>query len=319
MNPIQELFTEKLRPKTLDQAIIVPRIREELNKGLVDNILFYGPAGSGKTVLSRILAYERPHLEINASLERGIDTIREKVLTFASSASLFTGDNKDNLKVILLEECDAMTQDAWNSLRALIEKYHNNVRFVANCNYIEKIPEPIQSRFNCISIAPVNKDEEEYLFAEYVKRISLIFKSLKISVTEDTVKKFVQKDFPDMRSLIKKVQQFVTRGIKELNEDIISTTFNGSQLFDIILNESDPWKNYQLVVGEWSNKADEGVIEICKEFPEYLRDHRPNDILKLPLIVIAAAEAQDQLYKAVDKLIVLLALIYKIQLILKNN
>ena len=197
MNPIQELFTEKLRPKTLDQALIVPRIREELNKGLVYNVLFYGPAGSGKTVLSRILAYSRPHLEINASLERGIDTIREKVLTFAASASLLT-DNKDNLKVILLEECDAMTQDAWNSLRALIEKYHNNVRFVANCNYIEKIPEPIQSRFNCISIAPVNKEEEDYLFKAYVDRVLLILKSLKISADIEIVKKFVAKDFPDM-------------------------------------------------------------------------------------------------------------------------
>lgn len=317
MNPIQELFTEKLRPKNLDQALIVPRIREELNKGLVDNILFYGPAGSGKTVLSRILAYSHPYLEINASLERGIDTIREKVLTFAASASLLT-DNKDNLKVILLEECDAMTQDAWNSLRALIEKYHNNVRFVANCNYIEKIPEPIQSRFNCISISPVNKEEEDYLFNAYVERVSLILKSLKISADIETVKKFVSKDFPDMRSIIKKIQQFVTRGIKELNESVIKTTFNGSELFQLILNENDPWKNYQAVIGEWSNKADEGVIEICKDFPEYFRQHNGN-LLKLPLIVIACAEAQEQLYKVVDKTIVLLALIYKIQLILKNN
>ena len=317
MNPIQELFTEKLRPKTLDQALIVPRIREELNKGLVDNVLFYGPAGSGKTVLSRILAYSRPHLEINASLERGIDTIREKVLTFAASASLLT-DNKDNLKVILLEECDAMTQDAWNSLRALIEKYHNNVRFVANCNYIEKIPEPIQSRFNCISIAPVNKEEEDYLFKAYVDRVLLILKSLKISADIEIVKKFVAKDFPDMRSIIKKIQQFVTRGIKELNESVIKTTFNGSELFELILNENDPWKNYQCIIGEWGNKADEGVIEICKDFPVYFREHNGN-LSKLPLIVIACAEAQEQLYKVVDKTIVLLALIYKIQLILKNN
>jgi hypothetical protein len=128
----------------------------------------------------------------------------------------------------------------------------------------------------------------------------------------------VAKDFPDMRSIIKKIQQFVTRGIKELNESVIKTTFNGSELFELILNESDPWKNYQCVIGEWGNKADEGVIEICKDFPEYFREHNGN-LSKLPLIVIACAEAQEQLYKVVDKTIVLLALIYKIQLILKNN
>lgn len=316
MNPIQELFTEKLRPKTLDQALIVPRIKEELSKGLVDNILFYGPAGSGKTVLSRILTYSHPYLEINASLERGIDVIREKVLTFASSSSLL--DGTEQLKVILLEECDAMTQDAWNSLRALIEKYHNNVRFVANCNYIEKIPDPIKSRFNCIPIAPVNKEEEDYLLDLYIKRVSLILKSLKISADPDTVLKFVQKDFPDMRSIIKKIQQFVTRGIKELNQTVISTTFEGSELFNIILNGNDPWKNYQGIIGEWGNKAEEGVVEIGKSFPEYLKNNRPEFLNKLPLIIIAAAEAQDSLYRAIDKVIVLLSLIYKIQIILKQ-
>lgn len=316
MNPTQELFTEKLRPKTLEQALIVPRIREELSKGLVDNVLFYGPAGSGKTVLSRILTYSHPYLEINASLERGIDTIRERVLTFASSSSLIDGEHK--LKVILLEECDAMTQDAWNSLRALIEKYHNNVRFVANCNYIEKIPEPIKSRFNCIPIAPINSDEEKYLFNLYIERVSLILKSLKINAQPDVIKKFVEKDFPDMRSIIKKIQQFTTRGISELNEEIISTTFEGTQLFDIILLGNDPWTNYQNIVGEWGNKAEDGVIEIGKRFPEYLKAKSPEKINKLPLIIIACAEAQDQLTKVTDKLIVLLALAYKIQMILNS-
>lgn len=316
MNPIQELFTEKLRPKTLDQALIVPRIREELAKGLVDNVLFYGPAGSGKTVLSRILAYSHPYLEINASLERGIDIIRERVLTFAASSSLM--DGSEQLKVILLEECDAMTTDAWNSLRALIEKYHANVRFVANCNYIEKIPEPIKSRFNCIPIAPANAEEETYLFQKYVERVSLILRSLKIKASQETIQKFVQKDFPDMRSIIKKIQQFVTRGITELNETIISTTFGGDSLFNIILNNSDPWKNYQDVIGEWGNKAEDGVIEIGKSFPEFLRNKKPELISKLPLIIIACAEAEDQLYRVTDKVIVLLALIFKIQMILNG-
>ena len=80
-NPKQQLFTELFRPKTLDQAVIVPRIREELSKGLVDNILMAGKAGIGKSSLTRILASEcEDPLYINASLERGIDTIREKII-----------------------------------------------------------------------------------------------------------------------------------------------------------------------------------------------------------------------------------------------
>ena len=84
-NPKQQLFTELFRPKTLDQAVIVPRIREELSKGLVDNILLTGAPGSGKSTLTRILAADCDDpLYINASLERGIDTIREKIITYAS-------------------------------------------------------------------------------------------------------------------------------------------------------------------------------------------------------------------------------------------
>ena len=161
-NPKQQLFTELFRPKTLDQAVIVPRIRQELEKGLIDSILLFGTQGAGKTTLTRILAAECDDpLYINASLERGIDTIREKIITYASSSSLWGGEEK--LKVVILEECDNLTNDAWSALRATIEQFNRTTRFIGNCNYIEKIPEPIQSRFNCIPIDPINQEEETYL------------------------------------------------------------------------------------------------------------------------------------------------------------
>ena len=103
----QKLFTEILRPQTLDQAIIVPRIREDLSKGLTMNILLQGTQGAGKTTLTRILTKGYQTLEINASLENGIDTIRDKVIGFASQSSLFGGD--EQMKVIVLEECDGLT------------------------------------------------------------------------------------------------------------------------------------------------------------------------------------------------------------------
>ena len=107
----QKLFTELFRPQSLDQAIIVPRIKDELSKGLTQNVLFCGTQGSGKSSLTRILSNGYNVLEINASLENGIDTIRDKVINFASQSSLFGGE--EQLKVIVLEECDGLTIEAW--------------------------------------------------------------------------------------------------------------------------------------------------------------------------------------------------------------
>ena len=132
-----------------------------MSKGVKNSILFYGKCGSGKTSLTRILASEYDDvLEINASLERGIDTIREQIISFASSSSLFD-DGSKKMKIIILEEMDGLTLESQNSLRAVVERY-NSVRFIANCNYIEKLQEPLLSRFNVIPIEPINKEEEEY-------------------------------------------------------------------------------------------------------------------------------------------------------------
>ena len=114
----QKLFTEIFRPQTLDQAILLPRIKDEISKGLTYNILLEGSQGTGKTSLTKILTKDYPVLEINASLENGIDTIRDKVINFASQSSLFGGN--EQLKVIVLEECDGLILEAWKALRATI-------------------------------------------------------------------------------------------------------------------------------------------------------------------------------------------------------
>lgn len=316
-NTKNQLFTELFRPKTLDQAVIVPRIREELSKGLCDNIMLVGSPGAGKTTLTRILANEGAEpLYINASLERGIDIIREKVIQYASTSSLFDGE--EQLKVVVLEECDNLTNDAWSSLRATIEQFHRSVRFIANCNYIDKVPEPIQSRFNVIPIEPINKEEEDYLFKGYCDRAKLILGACHISFTDEVIEKFVRADFPDMRSIIKKIQQLYTRGIQELTAESLGTTFDCSEIFNIIMNPGNTWDNYKLLSTNWSNKADDAMLMIGKQFPSYLQTVCPNKINKLPLVILALSEYDSQLATAIDKFVVLLALIYKLQQIMNN-
>lgn len=312
-----QLFTELFRPKTLDQAIILPRIKEELSKGLVDSILFYGSAGCGKTTLTRILAATGAEpLYINASLERGIDVIREKVISYASASNLFDGE--ELMKIVVLEECDNMTTDAWSSLRALMEQFHHSVRFIGNCNYIEKIPDPIQSRFNCICVNPLNKDEEEFLMKGYIERVKKILTACHIQYADENVVHFVQTDFPDMRSIIKKIQQLYTRGVTELTAETLGTTFDCSDIFNVIMNQPNPWENYKELVSNWSAKAEDGLLLIGQQFPTYLKSVAPDKMQKLPVIVITIAEYQAQLQTAIDKFVTLLACVYKLQTIINQ-
>ena len=304
------LFTEQLRPKNLEGVILTPRVRNELSKGLQDHIMLVGPAGTGKTTCSRILAQNHDTLTINGSLERGIETIRDKVVMFAGSSSLL--DGAEQLKVIVLEECDNLTNDAWMSLRATIEKYHKTVRFIANCNYVDKVPEPIQSRFNVIQMAPITKDEENYLISEYKTRASLILNKCGIAYTDETLTSFIMNDFPDMRSIIKKIQQFYVRGDKELNN--VTATGEYLELFNMLVSNADPWNNYKTIVSTWGSNPDNAMLVIGKEFPNFIREKCPNKINKLPMVLIDIADYQHQFVNSIDKLVTLLALCYKIQL-----
>lgn len=316
MSTVNKLFTEIFRPNQINNVVLLPRIYNEVAKGLTQNLLFFGPAGSGKTTLTRILARGYDTMTINCSEERGIDIIREKIIGFSSSISLLNG--KEQIKIIVLEECDGMTSDAFDSLRAVIEKYSDSVRFIGNCNNINKIPEPIQSRFNCIPCYPINAQEETILFDGYVKYVGQILNHIKCSYTDDVLKEFVKINFPDMRSILNSIQSLYIQGAKELSRDNLIKTFDCSDIFNIIINGGDPIDNYKLIISEYSNKIDEAMLSISQNFVDFIRTSYPQYKNKIPMCIIAIAEYMAQLPNAIDKVIVLLATIYKLQIIIKQ-
>ena len=146
VNTDNSLLNEKYRPIVLDDYVGNAKLKSSIAKQLkqndIQNYLLYGPAGTGKTTLAKLIVknLDCNHLYINASDERGIETIRDKVTTFASVMSM------KPIKVVILDEADFLTIQAQASLRNVIETFSRTTRFIMTCNYVERIIDPLQSR-----------------------------------------------------------------------------------------------------------------------------------------------------------------------------
>ncbi|CAH8837495.1 unnamed protein product [Trichobilharzia szidati] len=199
-------WIEKYRPNSIEDLIshddISKTISRFIDQDRLPHLLFYGPPGTGKT--STILAaakrlYSRQFnsmvLELNASDDRGIDVVREQVLSFASTKTLFAG----KFKLVILDEADSMTKDAQNALRRIIEKFTENTRFCLICNYLSKIIPAIQSRCTKFRFAPL-------AFNDVSLCLRKIASSEGVRLTDDGVKAIFQFASGDMRKSINLLQ-----------------------------------------------------------------------------------------------------------------
>ena len=315
---IQALFTEKYRPKNLEDLILPERVMSKFKDGLTQNMLLAGSPGTGKTSTAKAIVnqFGLPYLYINASTDTSVDVIRTRITDFCSTMSIL--DDQGKFKVVILDEVDGVSDQFFKALRATMEQFASNSRFIATCNYVNKIPDPILSRFEVINF-DFDKSEENELTKKYIRRVYEICGKEGMTIEKPALVEFVKRNFPDLRSTLNKLQGYKTQGTQNITLDDVKK-FNSvyKDMFDLIFNQMDPVTNYKYIVGEYSNRVDDVLQTLGQEFIEYIQTEKPQNARHIPQIAICVAEHQAQRTLVIDPVITLLSCTYKIQEIVRN-
>ena len=253
------LLVERYRPVILENYVgnehIKKTISQYLGQNDIQNLIFYGPAGTGKTTLAKIIVknLDCEYLYINASDERGIETIRDKVSGFASSASF------KPLKVVILDEADFLTIQAQASLRNVIETFSRNTRFILTCNYVERIIDPLQSRCQTLKIIPPTK-------ADVAKHIAWILDEENTKFEIEDIKIITNQFYPDLRKCLNTVQLSTQDNKLTIDKSVLVSSNYMVQVLKELSNAKPKWCEIRQIIAN-SNTQD------FEELYRYLYDN----------------------------------------------
>ena len=302
------LWVEKYRPKTIDDCILPENIKKTfkdfLNKGEVPNLLLSGPAGCGKTTVAKALCNELgvDYYVINGSDEgRFLDTVRNNAKNFASTVSL-SSDARH--KVIIIDEADNTTSDVQLLLRASIEEFSGNCRFIFTCNYKNKIIEPLHSRCAVIEFAIKGKEKQE-IAAQFFNRINGILDSERVQSDKKVLAELINSHFPDWRRVLNECQRYSVGG--RIDSGILAH-FSDVKVNDLIKNLKD--KNFPEVRKWCVNNLDNDPSVLLRRIYDNLYSSLvPSTI---PAAVLILAKYQYQIAFVADQEINLLACLTEI-------
>lgn len=300
------LWVEEFRPQTLDEILLPTRLKKRFENGLDTNILLVGSAGIGKTTLAKILCKDFTAKMINASLDNGIDSVRNQMVNFCQTSSL-----KNHYKVVILDECDNLSPAAQSAIRGVIEKFHKVARFIFTCNYPEKLLDPIKSRFEVVDLNFTAEEEIEQTKL-CMKRIIEICNAKGVKITADAIRAIMKRYFPDMRSIVKTLQSLsrVTDSITEEHVTKQSLSAPNIELYQYIMNNTHPNDLYKYIKPKFANKERECYATLSTDFIDYLIETGKGDRIGRVATIVHKYSYESE--RSIDKLVSLLACIFEL-------
>ncbi len=306
------LWTERYRPRTLDDLALPERVMQRL-RGAELNLLLYGGAGLGKTSAAKVLAAGRPTKFINCSLHTGVDEVRNSITDFCSNASVL--DDEGTHKVVVLDEVDGVSDQYFKALRGVMEQFHVNARFIATTNHFTKIPDAIQSRFDCVSF-DLLPEEEQQVKAQYMRRAYHVLRAEGMSIEKDALVALVNRSFPDLRRVVSALQGMHGKGVRNVTAiDVSSYRGENSELFAIVCSPQDPVANYKQLHA-YSNRVEDAIRALGREFVEHIIDEHPRLSQRIGSVLYEVNRHSYESRFAIDPFVTLLSLVYKLQSLL---
>ena len=285
------LWVEKYRPQTVDDCILPDDVKATfksfIEKGEIPNLLLSGTAGVGKTTIAKALCNElgADSYVINGSDEgRFLDTVRNQAKTFASTVSLVGGSKH---KVLIIDEADNTTNDVQLLLRASIEEFQKNCRFIFTCNYKNRIIEPLHSRCSVVEFGITGKAKME-LSQQFFKRVNTILGTENVEFEMKVVAELIKKYFPDWRRVLNELQRYAAGG--RIDSGILSII--GDAKMDKLV-EALKQKNFTNVKSWVVHNIDNDVTSLYRQIYDTLYTKLEQQSIAAMVLIIA-----DYQYKA---------------------
>ena len=284
------IWVEKYRPQKIEDCILPENIKKTfqdfLSRGEIPNMLLSGPPGIGKTTVAKCLCNQlgADYYVINGSDEgRFLDTVRNNAKNFASTVSL-TSDSKH--KVIIIDEADNTTPDVQLLLRASIEEFSGNCRFIFTCNYKNKIIEPLHSRCAVIEFS-VNGKEKQGIAANFFTRLNYILEQERVDADKKVLAELINKHFPDWRRVLNECQRYSVGGTIDSG---ILAHFSDVKINDLTKNLKA--KNFSEVRKWCVNNLDNDPAVLLRRLYDSLYESLVPSTIPAAILIIAKYQYQ---------------------------